>query len=148
MHKWLRRIHPLAGGVAIMCIASFMGSSVLAELCGTPQIIIATKRAILWGLVILVPSLALTGFSGYRATGGALRGLALAKFKRMRVIGANGLCILVPCAFFLAFRASELKFGGVFYSIQCLELVSGSINLALLVMNFRDGVRMARARRA
>ena len=147
MHKWPRRIHPLAGGVAILCIASLMGSTVLADPCGTPHIIFSTKRDILRGLVILVPSLALTGFSGYRATGGALRGLALAKFKRMRVIGANGLCILVPCAFFLAFRASELKFDGVFYSIQSLELVVGSINLALLVMNFRDGVHMARARR-
>lgn len=145
MQTVLRHIHPLAGGLAILCIATFMGSTLVAELHGDPQTIIITKRAILWGLLVLVPCLALTGFSGYQMAGGAPRGLALAKFRRMRVIGANGLCVLVPCAFFLALRASAQTFDGLFYGVQLLELLAGAVNLVLLGINFRDGVRMARA---
>ncbi|AQS86390.1 hypothetical protein A0U92_09540 [Acetobacter aceti] len=122
-----------------------MTASIIAELYGNPQTMAVIRHAILWGLLVLIPCLALTGLSGYRATGTAPRGLALTKFKRMRVTGLNGICILVPCAFFLALRASELKFDRLFYEVQFIELLAGSINLALLGMNFRDGLRMARS---
>ncbi|WP_236748073.1 hypothetical protein [Acetobacter aceti] len=145
MQNLLRRIHPLTGAMAILCIASFMTASIIAELYGNPQTMAVIRHAILWGLLVLIPCLALTGLSGYRATGTAPRGLALTKFKRMRVTGLNGICILVPCAFFLALRASELKFDRLFYEVQFIELLAGSINLALLGMNFRDGLRMARS---
>lgn len=120
-----------------------MTGSIIAELYGDPQTIAITRHAILWGLLVLIPCLAFTGLSGYGAAGTAPRGLALTKFKRMRVIGLNGLCILVPCALFLALRASELKFGWLFYGVQLIELLAGLINLSLLGMNFRDGLRMA-----
>ncbi|MCP1196084.1 hypothetical protein NKW84_09450 [Acetobacter senegalensis] len=123
-----------------------MVSTIVSELSENPLTIAATKQAILWGLLVLVPCLAFTGLSGYQIAGKAPRGLMLTKFKRMRVIGINGICILVPCAFFLAFRAAELKFGWPFYGIQFLELLAGSINLVLLGMNFRDGLRMSRSR--
>ncbi|MDE7548996.1 hypothetical protein PY793_13550 [Acetobacter fabarum] len=146
MQRLLHRIHPLLGGLATLCIASFMVSTIVAELSGNLQTIAQTKHIILWGLLVLVPCLAFTGLSGYQIAGKASRGLVLTKFKRMRVIGINGICVLVPCAFFLAFRASELKFGWPFYGIQCLELLAGFINLMLLGMNFRDGLRMSRLR--
>ncbi|KXV62257.1 hypothetical protein AD949_12735 [Acetobacter orleanensis] len=123
-----------------------MVSTIIAELSGNFQTIAATKHAIVWGLLVLVPCLAFTGLSGYQIAGKKPQGLALTKFKRMRVIGINGLCILVPCAFFLAFRVSDLKFDWLFYSVQFLELVTGSINLLFLGMNFRDGLRMSRSR--
>ncbi|MFT8781283.1 hypothetical protein [Acetobacter orientalis] len=145
MQKLLRRIHPLTGAMAILCIASFMTASIIAELYRNPQTIAVMRQAILWGLLVLIPCLAFTGLSGYRATGTAPRGLALTKFKRMRVIGINGVCILVPCAFFLALRASELKFDWLFYGVQLIELLAGSTNFALLGMNFRDGLRMTRS---
>ena len=146
MQRLLYRIHPLLGGLAILCIAGFMVSTIVSELSGNIQTISATKHTILWGLLVLAPCLAFTGLSGYQIAGKAPRGLVLTKLKRMRVIGLNGICILVPCAFFLALRASQLKFGWPFYSIQFLELLAGSINLALLGMNFRDGLRMAWSR--
>ena len=148
MQKLLHRLHPLAGGIAILCIVSFMMASVASELYGDALIIAATKGRILWGLMILIPCLALTGLSGYRAAGGAPRGLAIVKLKRMRIIGINGICMLVPCAFFLATRAAELRLDGVFYGVQSVELLAGSVNLALMTLNFRDGLRIVRLRKA
>ncbi|MFT8472556.1 hypothetical protein [Acetobacter persici] len=145
MQKFLRRIHPVTGAMAILCIACFMTASVFAELYGSPQTLAVIRHAILWGLLVLIPCLILTGLSGYQATGTAPRGLALTKFKRMRIIGINGVCILVPCAFFLALRASELKLDRLFYGVQLIELLAGTTNLALLCINFRDGLRMARS---
>lgn len=146
MQKFLRHLHPLAGGLAILCIASFMTGTIISELSGNLLIISATKHAVLWGLLVLVPCLALTGFSGYQMAGKAPQGLALTKFRRMRLIGINGLCVLVPCAFFLAFRASEFTLGWPFYGVQFFELLAGSLNLTLLGLNFRDGLQMARSR--
>ncbi|WP_264812573.1 hypothetical protein [Gluconacetobacter sacchari] len=66
------------------------------------------------------------------------------KLRPMRIIGLNGICVLVPCALFLAARAAASRFGWLFYGIQALELLAGSINLTLLVLNLRDGLRLAR----
>lgn len=89
MQRLLHRIHPLLGGLAILCIASFMVSTIVSELSENPLTIAATKQAILWGLLVLVPCLAFTGLSGYQIAGKAPRGLMLTKFKRMRVIGID-----------------------------------------------------------
>ena len=105
MQTVLRHIHPLAGGLAILCIATFMGSTLVAELHGDPQTIIITKRAILWGLLVLVPCLALTGFSGYQMAGGAPSGVALGRFRHGRGIRDTGLWVLVPWACFVPLRA-------------------------------------------
>lgn len=141
-----RRVHSVSGTMAILCIACFMTASVVAELYGDATLIIVVKQAIIWGLLVLVPCLAATGISGYRATGGTPRGLALVKFRRMRIIGLNGICVLVPSAFFLAFRATTLRFGWPFYAVQALEFIAGSVNLVLMGMNFRDGLHMSRLR--
>ncbi|MCJ8352925.1 hypothetical protein [Novacetimonas hansenii] len=146
MQKLLHCLHPLAGALAILCILSFMTASVISELYGSAPAIAATKHMILWGLLVLIPCLAFTGLSGYRAVGRSPRGQALVKLKRMRIIGINGICVLVPCAFFLAVRAAELRLDRLFYGVQIMELLAGSLNLALLILNFRDGLRLVRFR--
>ena len=54
-------IHPLAGGIAMLTIAAFWLSTLVVELSGSEAAIIAVKTAIPWGLLLLVPALALTG---------------------------------------------------------------------------------------
>lgn len=49
MQRLLRRIHPLLGGLAILCIASFMVSTIVAELSGNLLTIAATKVRTLYG---------------------------------------------------------------------------------------------------
>ena len=65
------------------------------------------------------------------------------KKKRMPFIAANGLLVLVPCAIFLNRWAAAGSFDTTFYVVQTIELIAGPINLVLMALNVRDGLRMA-----
>jgi multisubunit Na+/H+ antiporter MnhC subunit len=50
--------------------------------------------------------------------------------------------ILLPAAIFLNRLATSGSFGAKFYLIQGLELFAGAVNLFLMSMNMRDGLKM------
>lgn len=135
-------IHPIAGVVAMLTIATFWLSTALSELIGSTATIIAVKSTIPWGFLLLVPTLAATGGSGLALAKGARRGLIGTKLKRMPIIAANGLLILIPAALYLASKAKAGQFDGMFYTVQVLELLAGPVNLVLLGLNMRDGLRL------
>lgn len=141
-------VHPLAGGLALLTIATFWLSTVLAELFAPIAVVVAVKTAIPWGLLVLIPALAATGGTGLALARGRRGGPVGTKIRRMRVIAANGVLILVPCAFYLAARAAAGDFDIAFRLVQLLELAAGATNILLLGLNLRDGLRMTRSPRA
>ena len=62
--------------------------------------------------------------------------------RRMPIIAANGLLVLIPAALFLSWKAATDEFDSAFYAVQALELVAGAVNFTLLALNMRDGLRM------
>lgn len=138
----LKVIHPVAGTLALLTIATFWLSTVLAELFASQAAVTAVKTAIPWCFLVLVPALAATGGSGFVLAKGRRGGVLGAKIKRMPLIAANGLVVLIPAALFLAFKARAAEFDTVFYAVQALELVAGAANITLLGLNLRDGLRM------
>jgi len=94
------------------------------------------------GLLIMVPLMAATGGSGMFLAGSRKGRLVDAKKKRMPFIAANGLLVLVPCAIVLNRWATAGSFDTAFYAVQAIELVAGALNLALMGLNARDGLRM------
>lgn len=141
-------IHPVAGAIALLTIATFWLSTALSELFASEAAVIAVKTAIPWGFLILVPALAAAGGSGFALAKGRRTGLLGAKAKRMPIIAANGLLVLVPAALFLAYKARHAEFDGVFYAVQTFELVAGVANISLLGLNMRDGLEMKDRRSA
>lgn len=135
-------IHPLAGVIAMLTIATFWLSTALSELFGSTATIVAVKSAIPWGFLLLVPALAATGGSGMALSKGVRKGLIGTKLKRMPIIAANGLLILIPAALFLASKAKAGGFDTTFYVVQAVELLAGPVNLVLLGFNMRDGLRL------
>ncbi|MFN3625603.1 MAG: hypothetical protein ACK4TP_16255 [Hyphomicrobium sp.] len=135
-------IHPLAGAVAILTIATFWLSTALSELFASEATVIAVKTTIPWGLLLLIPALMATGGSGFALAKGRRAGPISAKIKRMPLIAANGILILIPAALFLASKASAAEFDTAFYAVQALELIAGAANIALLGLNMRDGLMM------
>ncbi|WP_372094543.1 hypothetical protein [Tistrella mobilis] len=146
----IRRIHPIAGTIALLTIASFWLATVTAEIWGSAATVALVKTAIPWGFLLLVPALAVTGGSGMAlAKGGqAGGGLVARKRRRMAIVAANGMLVLIPSALFLAARAGAGRFDTGFVFVQAIELVAGAVNLTLLCLNLRDGIRMARGRKA
>ncbi|WP_372088535.1 hypothetical protein P7L79_03125 (plasmid) [Tistrella mobilis] len=144
----IRRIHPIAGTIALLTIASFWLATVAAEIWGSAATVALVKTAIPWGFLLLVPALAATGGSGMALAQGVRSGLAARKRRRMAIIALNGMLVLIPSALFLAARAGAGRFDTGFVLVQAIELVAGAVNLTLLCLNLRDGVRMARGRKA
>lgn len=137
-------LHRLAAFIAILCIATFFTATVFVELFGTTESIAILKSLIVWlGLFILVPSIAITGASGFTLAKTRSGKLVQQKKKRMRFIGANGILVLLPCAVFLDRWASAGAFDTTFYVVQGIELFAGAVNLILMGMNMRDGLRMS-----
>ena len=140
----LRRLHLAAGILGLSCIATFFLTTIFVELLGSHEAVAHLKPLIVTpGLWILIPALAATGGSGMflaKSRGGRL---VDAKKKRMPIIAANGLLVLVPCAIFLNRLVSAGEFDTTFYVVQAMELLAGATNLALMGLNARDGLRLA-----
>ena len=135
-------IHPLAGVLAILTIAIFWLSTALCELFASQATIAAVKAAIPWGFLPLIPAPAASGGSGLALARGNRAGLVGAKLRRMPLIAANGILILIPSALYLASEARAVEFDMSFYAVQALELAAGAVNVALLGLNMRDGLKL------
>ena len=139
-----KKIHFIAGLLATLTIATFFLSSIVVELLGTHEAVATVKALIVMpGLFILVPAIAATGGSGFAMAKSRKGRLVDSKKRRMPFIAANGLLVLLPCAIFLDRWASTGMFDTTFYVVQSVELIAGAVNLTLMGMNIRDGMRMS-----
>lgn len=140
-------VHAGAGTIAMILIAGFLTATLISELLLDATAILAVKKAILAGLCLLIPALAITGGSGFSLARGRHSPAIDRKRWRMKIIVANGLLVLLPLAILLYRRADEGLLDGVFYAMQTLELLAGSTQLTLLALNFRDGRKLSRGKR-
>ncbi|MDO9118305.1 MAG: hypothetical protein Q7U39_10125 [Nitrospira sp.] len=139
-----KTIHLVAGLLAALTIATFFLSSVAVELFGAHEAVATVKALIVMpGLFILIPAIAATGGSGFVIAKSRKGRLVDAKKRRMPFIAANGLLVLLPCAIVLDRLASAGAFDTTFYVVQGIELLAGAVNLTLMGMNIRDGIRMS-----
>ena len=135
--------HAIAGTAAMLVIFSFWISTLIAELFLDAAAVTTVKHTIVYALFILVPLMAATGASGF-ALGKKRKGKILEKKKqRMTLIIANGLLVMIPAAIFLNIKASAAEFDAIFYEVQVVELIVGVVQLTLMGMNFRDGLKLA-----
>lgn len=136
------RIHALAGLLAMLIIASFWISTLIAEVFLSDAAVAWVKQHILLALTALVPLLMITGASGFTLGKHSQNPLIIAKRRRMPFIALNGLIILVPAAIYLNWKAQAGMFDTGFYAVQVLELLAGATNLLLMATNARDGLRL------
>ncbi len=124
-------------------------STVLVELLGSHETVAWLKSLVVMpGLFVLVPAIAITGGSSLFPSKSRRGRLVDAKKKRMPVIAANGLIVLVPCARVLNRWSAAGSFDTSFYVVQPIELLAGAANLSLMAMNIRDGLKMKGRRRS
>ncbi len=139
----IKVVHPVAGVLALATILSFWLSTLLSELFASTAVITTVKTLIPWGFLILVPAMALAGMTGFRLAK-SRRGPVVAQMrKRMPIIAANGILVLIPAALYLAGKAQAGQFDTSFYIVQVIELIAGAVNITLLGLNMRDGLRLS-----
>lgn len=134
----IRKIHTTAAVTAFLLIASFWISTVISEVFFSHQVVLLVKKVIVFAVFLLIAAMAITGATGFKMAGKSQNTAIVAKRRRMPMIAANGLLILLPCAFFLYFKAAAGQFDGVFYAIQAVELVAGASNLLLMFKSMQD----------
>lgn len=135
-------IHPITGTIALLCIATFWLTTLFSELFAGQDVVVAVKTAVPWGFLVLIPALAATGGSGFKLARGRKVGLIGMKSRRMPIIAANGMLVLIPSALFLSFKANASQFDTSFYAVQAIELVAGAVNFMLLMRNMLDGLKL------
>lgn len=137
-----RKFHALAGGLALLTVLAFWTSTILSELSGDLGLIARVKAGVLMGMVVLVPCLMATGGSGFHLAKSWRGPVVEAKKRRMMAAALNGVVVLVPSALLLAFWSAQGRLDAWFSFVQALELVAGAVNIVLLGLNLRDGLRM------
>ncbi len=136
------KIHRIAGTIAFCTILTFWTVTILVEIFGSHESIALVKRGIIWGMILLIPAVITTGVSGGILGKNRKDELVAKKKKRMPIIAINGIFILVPAAIFLDRWASRGEFDSLFYLVQGIELIAGALNLSLMGINIRDGLRL------
>ncbi|MBZ0087914.1 MAG: hypothetical protein K8F33_07445 [Thermomonas sp.] len=137
------KLHGFFGAVALLCIATFWVSTVVSEAFLDLASVTLVKNAILTGMWLLIPAMAATGGSGISLSRTRRGRFVEVKARRMKLVAANGVLVLLPSAFVLASWANAGRFDGAFYALQALELLAGAANITLLTLNLRDGLRLA-----
>ncbi|MCO5056022.1 hypothetical protein [Thermomonas sp.] len=137
------KLHGFFGAVALLCIATFWVSTVVSEAFLDLASVTLVKNAILTGMWLLIPAMAATGGSGFSLARTRRGRIVEVKARRMKLVAANGVLVLLPSAFVLASWANAGRFDGAFYALQALELLAGAANITLLTLNLRDGLRLA-----
>lgn len=137
------KLHGFFGVVALLCITAFWTSTVVSELFMDQASVVAVKNAVLAGMWVLIPAMAATGGSGFSLARNRRGRLVDVKGRRMKGVAANGLLVLLPSAWVLAAWANAGRFDGSFYALQGVELSAGAINVTLLALNMRDGLRLS-----
>ncbi|WP_316860502.1 hypothetical protein [uncultured Cohaesibacter sp.] len=139
----IKVIHPIAGALALLMISSFWLSTAFVELFAGAPIVVMVKQLIPWGFTALIPAIVIAGLSG-NALGKKWRNPIVGrKRRRMPIIAANGIVILIPAALYLSAKAQAGQFDTGFYVVQLLELVAGSVNITLLGLSMRDGLGLS-----
>jgi hypothetical protein len=140
----LPRVHLSAALLATLTIALFFSSTVVVETLGGHSAVARVKSLIVVpGLFVLVPAIAVTGGTGFVLARGWQGPLVARKKRRMPIIAANGLLILVPAAIVLDRWAAAGAYDARFYLVQAVELLAGGTNLTLMGLNVRDGLRLS-----
>ncbi|EIJ44238.1 hypothetical protein BegalDRAFT_3422 [Beggiatoa alba B18LD] len=134
------KIHAIAGSLALCLIASFWVATLGAESFGSAETVIQVKLWVLYGIGLLIPCIIMAGATGVSFK----QARAQHKLKRMPLIAMNGIFVLIPCAYFLYTKAFAGEFDAVFWLVQAVELVAGVVNITLLGLNLRDGLRLTR----
>lgn len=140
--KTLVKIHIIATTIAVITIATFFVSSLIAEINGDKGLIRDVKKVILFSLPVLLIAMSALGISGNRLAGKSQNPIVLAKQKRMKLVFINGMG-LVTLACFLYYRSHYQTIDIIFLGAQIAEFALGLTNLILMGLNIKSGFQLS-----
>ncbi|GIC78850.1 hypothetical protein [Moritella sp. F3] len=142
--KTLKKIHKTAAIFAFLFITSFLTSTIVADFFATPQQIAHVKSSVLMFIPGLILAMMITGISAAKLYPGVAKGPFKVKQTRMKIAAINGVFILLPAAIVLAKWSGLGQFNDLYWTVQIVEIIAGMVNLAMIGLNIRDGIRLGR----
>ncbi len=142
----LVRVHLTAAAGAVTLITTFLVSSAVTELAGNAADVHSLRRWIVFALPLLVGCQAAAALTGRRLARKSRAAVIRRKQRRMQVVAALGIVVLVPCALILDALTAGPSAGAVVSGLVLTEMLAGVINLTLLLLNVRDGRSLSRPR--
>lgn len=138
----LKNIHKIAAMLAFLLIATFQVSTIYADIFATTVQIAQVKSTILMFIPVLILAMMATGVSANKLYAGPMTGVFKSKQIRMKIAAFNGMLILLPAAIVLARWSEHGQFNTLYWFVQGLEILAGLINLTMIGLNIRDGIRL------
>src|SRR4028118_1917765 len=92
--KTLIKIHVIVSVIAVITIATFFVSSLVAEIKGEETLIRKVKEAIFLSLPVLLIAMPALGATGNKLAGKSQNPIVLVKQKRMKFIFVNGITLI------------------------------------------------------
>lgn len=136
-------IHGIAAVAAVICITTFLCSTLISELFQNHELVAEVKHRIATtGLPVLVLAMIAAGLTGKGMARQGSRKTILKK-KRMKLLIFVGIVVMIPSALFLDHKAGAGEFDRYFYGVQMTEVIFGFIQLRLAVMNFIVGMKLS-----
>jgi hypothetical protein len=133
--------HPLAARVTVGLFVLIWGAAVSAGLFAEGEMLAVVKEAVVWALFLLVPTAMVAAGTGLVLTRARPGPITERKRRRLRLITAIGVVILLPAALVLdALAQAESVDVTLFAVVQGIELVAGFVTLVLLGLSVRDGL--------
>lgn len=140
--KTIVKAHIIATAIAVLTIGCFFSFSLIAEINGNHEFIKQVKTGILYCLPILVLTMPILGITGKQLAGKSQNPIVAIKMKRMKLVAFNGI-ILVSLAIYLFYRATDNRIDKTFLLVQIIELIFGTINLTLIGLNIKAGMKLS-----
>lgn len=134
--------HITATIIAFLTIGSFFSFSLFAEIIGEELFIKQVKIVILYCLPILVITMPMLAISGKKLAGNSKNPIVSKKMTRMKFIAFNGM-VLITLAIYLYYHAIYKIIDSTFLYVQILELLIGTVNLGLILMNINSGLKLS-----
>ncbi|WP_369935508.1 hypothetical protein [Xanthomonas tesorieronis] len=142
------RLHAIGAATTAVLLAGFWSATAISELFLSLEAVALVKQVVAFAVFGLALSMATTAITGISMARKGSLPLLQKKRQRMPFIAFNGVAILIPSAIFLSLRATADRFDTWFYIVQGIELVVGAINITLIALNIRDGLRLRERRTA
>jgi hypothetical protein len=136
------KAHIIATAIGVLTISSFFGFSLFAEIRGNQEFIKQVKTGILYSLPILLVAMPMLGITGKKLAGNSKSPIVATKMKRMKFVAINGM-VLISLAIILYFRAVNNQIDSAFLAFQIGEFLFGFINLILLGLNIKAGMKLS-----
>ncbi|WP_149303814.1 hypothetical protein [Pareuzebyella sediminis] len=140
--KTIVKAHIIATSIAVLTIGCFFSFSLIAEIIGNQEFIKQVKTGILYCLPVLLFAMPILGITGKKLAGKSQSPIVATKMKRMKFVAFNGI-ILISLAIYLYFRAINNNIDSTFLYVQIIELLFGAINLTLIGLNIKAGMKLS-----